>query len=49
MTTFRPRLWTTAGAALLLAACSAKDNAATAPAGSDAPVAAAAGIDAGPA
>lgn len=43
MTSFRPKLWTTAGAALLLAACQPGDKDAKAPASSAAPVTAAAG------
>jgi hypothetical protein len=43
MTSFRPKLWTTAGAALLLAACSEAGAPKGATPASDAPVAAAAG------
>ena len=40
MTRFRPKLWTAAGAALLLAACSGEADKAEAPAASAAPTAA---------
>src|SRR4051812_26586317 len=43
MTSFRPKLWTTAGAALLLAACQPGDKAAKTAASSAAPVQAAVG------